>query len=80
MISEELVKKITEIVDPKENETPILSKHAIKMNYSPFEGVKDGLRRCGNCGDIFPIAEFKRKKPGYEWRCKGCIKFNEEYK
>ena len=71
-------KELMDILDPQEKETPIFSKDAIKMKY-PIES-KGNLRSCGNCGNFYPLADYKRKKPGYDWKCKECNKFDEAYK
>ena len=53
----------------------------VKMKYDPFDGVPTGHRRCGNCGEIYKLTEFKNKsKPGYDWKCSDCREYTETYK
>ena len=69
-------KELIESLTPKK-ETPKKNSHVINMNY-PIE-IKGDLRRCGYCGVFYPLKNFKRRKPGYDWRCKDCRK-SEVYK
>ncbi|MCF7861170.1 hypothetical protein K9M79_02905 [Candidatus Woesearchaeota archaeon] len=55
----------------------MVGRHTIQMKYK-IE-TKDGKRTCGNCGKLFPLEEFKTKKPGYDWRCKECREYLEAY-
>ncbi|MHA1481817.1 MAG: hypothetical protein ACTSQA_00080 [Candidatus Heimdallarchaeaceae archaeon] len=51
----------------------------INMKY-PNE-TKDGLKRCGNCGEFKQMSEFKKKGSLMpDWKCKDCSKFLGEYK
>lgn len=53
---------------------------SIKMKYPTYVEGPGSDRRCGNCGKIYPKEEFKKKgKPGYDWKCKDCRKFDEIY-
>jgi len=43
--------------------------------------TKDGLKRCGNCGEFKQMSEFKKKGSLMpDWKCKDCSKFLGEYK
>jgi len=41
----------------------------------PPEPVPEGMKRCGRCGRVLPVAEFwkhKRSLDGLQWNCRDC--------
>ena len=67
--------EIVESLIPKEE--PIKNTHVIRMSYTTE--MKDGLRRCGKCGEFNPLEDYKTKEPGYDWKCSECRKYDEVY-
>lgn len=74
---EEVLKELHKKEEPNRHK----GGKVIEMKYNPFEGMAEGHRRCGNCGDIYDLKEFKVKgKPGYDWKCSDCRDYTEAYK
>jgi len=47
----------------------------ITHKFPPFENVPIGTRRCGECGIIFPLREFRcGRKKRYHYDCRECKK------
>ena len=65
-------------IKPSQKETSRFVR-IIKLKFNPFVDVLLGTRRCGECGEIRPLKEFKQKPVGYYYKCKKCRKYEKVY-
>lgn len=78
---------LKEIIKPKRTSESVKNSSSrftrkIKLNYPPFIDVPTGKRRCGECGKLFKLEEFRKGEfgSGYYYKCKPCRKYEKVYK
>ncbi len=79
MTKEDIVNDLTGEEKPKKPNRNLVGR-TIKLKFNPFVDVPLGKRRCGECGKIFPLQEFKQQPVGYYYKCKECRKYEKVLK
>lgn len=61
----------------------VVSPRQARVAYQPELPLGELHKRCGECGEVKPLAEFhlnSRSRDGRQWRCKTCnIRINREW-